>query len=156
MSESKAGIDLLLKGGRVIDPANHQDGIADVAIAGGRIVGVAEAIDASEAAHVIDTSGLLVTPGLLDIHIHAYVNRLSQDEGAFVGSLDADAHFLASGVTTGVDVGTAGADEIAHFRRTVIERATTRLFALVNISRPGMGDAEQTVANLDAEAAAEA
>ena len=156
MTDRSPNIDLLLKGGRVIDPANRQDGIADVAVSGDRILRVALAIDPSEAEQVIDASGLLVIPGLLDIHIHSYVNRLNQEEGAFVGSLDADAHFLASGVTTAVDVGTAGADEFAHFRRTVIERAKTRLLALVNICRPGMGDAEQEVENLDPAAAAEA
>ncbi|MBM3459324.1 MAG: amidohydrolase family protein, partial [Armatimonadetes bacterium] len=71
-------------------------------------------------------------------------------------SLDPDSHFLNSGVTTCVDVGTAGADEIEHFRRTVIERVQTRLLALVNIARPGMGDCEQTIANFDAEGAAQA
>jgi dihydroorotase len=148
--------DLLLRGGHVLDPANHRDGIADVAISDGRVARVDAAIDPTGARQVIDASGLLVTPGLLDIHCHAYVNRLHQENGAFLGSLNADAHFLSSGVTTAVDVGTAGADEIAHLRKSVIERSITRLFALVNISRPGMGDAEQTVANLDPEAAAQA
>lgn len=148
-------IDLLLKGGRVIDPANHLDGPADVALAGDRVLRVAPDIDPAEARHVIDVSGLVVTPGLLDIHLHAYVTRWEHSAGAWRGSLDPDHHFLASGVTTGVDVGTAGADEFQHFRETVIDTAITRVLALVNISRPGMGEAEQTVANLDPEAAAE-
>src|ERR671916_382858 len=132
-------IDLLLKGGRVVDPANGQDGIADVAIGGGRILRTAEDIDPTQARHVIDVSGLLVTPGLLDIHLHAYITRSEHQVGAWRGSLDPDNHFLSSGVTTGVDVGTAGADEFAHFRRTVIDRSITRILALVNIARPGMG-----------------
>ncbi len=149
-------IDLLFKGGRVIDPASHQDGIADVAIADGNILRTGPDIDPAEARSVIDASGLLVTPGLLDIHVHAYSTRLQHESGPWLGSLVADHHFLSSGVTTGVDVGTAGADEIAHFRRTVIDGAITRILALVNIARPGMGDAEQIVANLDVEAAARA
>ena len=68
----------------------------------------------------------------------------------------ADHHFLSSGSRPRVDVGNRGADEFEHFRRTVIDGSITRLLALVNISRPGMGDAEQVVANLDAEAAAQA
>src|SRR3712207_1315091 len=122
-------IDLLLRGGHVIDPANHRDGIADVAITDGRIVRTAPGIDPATARHVIDVSGLLVTPGLLDIHLHAYSTRADEGTGAWRGSLHPDHHFPAAGVTTGVDVGTAGADEIAHFRRTVIDRATTRLLA---------------------------
>lgn len=156
MTNPGPSIDLLLKGGRVLDPANHQDGLADIAIGGGRILRTAPAINPAEAEHVIDVSGLLVTPGLLDIHLHGYITRQDGDAGAFRGSLDPDHHFLSSGVTTGVDVGTAGADEIEHFRRTVIDGAITRILALVNISRPGMGDAEQVISNLDAEAAAEA
>jgi dihydroorotase len=156
LSDANPSIDLLLTGGRVLDPANHQDGIADVAVSDGRIVGTAGAIDPSTARHVIDVSGLLVTPGLLDIHLHAYVTRRAREDGAWRGSLDPDQHFLSSGVTTGVDVGTAGADEIEHFRRTVIDGAITRILALVNIARPGMGDPEQDIANLDAEAAARA
>jgi dihydroorotase len=149
-------IDLLLKGGRVLDPTHRQDGVADVAIGGGRILRTAPSIDPATARNVIDVSGLLVTPGLLDIHVHAYITRHEHESGPFRGSLDADHHFLSSGVTTCVDVGTAGADEIEHFRRTVIDSAVTRVLALVNISRPGMGDAEQTIGNLDPEAAAEA
>jgi dihydroorotase len=156
VNDTSPSIELLLKGGRVLDPANHQDGIADVAIADGRILRVAEAIDPAEARHVIDVSHLLVTPGLLDIHMHAYATRREHESGPWRGSLVADHHFLSSGVTTGVDVGTAGAAEIEHFRRSVIDGAITRILALVNIARPGMGDAEQIVANLDAEAAAQA
>ncbi len=156
MSDLNPTIDLLLKGGHVIDPANRVDGTADVALAGDRILRVAPGIDPAEARHVIDAAGLLVTPGLLDIHLHAYATRHELHPGTWRGSLDPDHHFLSSGVTTGVDVGTAGAEEIEHFRKTVIDHAITRILALVNISRPGMGDAEQTVANLDPEAAAEA
>jgi dihydroorotase len=149
-------IDLLLKGGRVVDPANGRDGVADVAIGGGRVLRIAEDINPAEARQVIDVSGLLVAPGLLDIHLHAYITRSEHQAGAWRGSLDPDVHFLSSGVTTGVDVGTAGADELAHFRRTVIDRAITRILALVNIARPGMGEAEQVITNFDVEAAAQA
>lgn len=149
-------IDLLLKGGHVLDPANHRDGVADVAIAGERILRVGVDINPAEARHVVDASGLLVTPGLLDIHLHAYTTRHEHHPGAWRGSLEPDHHFLSSGVTTCVDVGTAGADEFAHFRRTVIDTAITRVLALVNISRPGMGEAEQTISNFDVEAAAAA
>src|SRR6266850_8013130 len=63
---------LLLKGGHVIDPKNRIDAVRDVAIAGGRIARVAESIDGSLSRQVVDVSGLYVTPGLLDIHVHIY------------------------------------------------------------------------------------
>jgi len=64
--------DLLLKGGHVIDPKNRVDSVRDVAITGGRVARVAESIDASQSRQVVDVSGLYVTPGLLDIHVHIY------------------------------------------------------------------------------------
>ena len=104
----------------------------------------------------VDIAGLLVTPGLLDIHIHAYVDRLHKDNGSWMGSLNADAHFLKDGVTTAVDVGTAGCQEIEHFRRTVIEKMACRVLALVNIAAPGMGAVEQDISNFDVQGAASA
>ena len=69
---AQTNYDLLLQGGRVIDPKNSIDARMDVAIANGRIARVAAAIPASEARRVINVSGLLVTPGLIDIHVHVY------------------------------------------------------------------------------------
>src|SRR5947209_8314867 len=103
MSEQDRSIEILLKGGRVIDPANRIDSLADVGIADGKIVRVAPSIPETEARHVVDVTGYLVTPGLIDIHIHAYTNRLHGGEGFFRSSLNVDAHFLNSGVTTCVD-----------------------------------------------------
>jgi dihydroorotase len=156
MSACQNQFELLLKGGRVIDPANGIDRAADVAISGSRIAAVQPEIDPALASAAIDARGLVVTPGLIDIHVHAYIHRLNQERGYFLASLHADAHFLASGVTTVVDTGTAGADEMEHFHRTVIDRSLTRILAYVNISRPGMGDCEQTISNFDVDAAAAA
>lgn len=156
MSQSEVDFDLLVKGGWVIDPANGLNGAADVGITGGKIAEVGPDLNPARSRNAIDASGLLVTPGLLDIHLHAYVNRQDQSPESWMGSLHADAHFLSSGVTTGVDVGTAGANEITHFRRTVIDRSITRILALVNIAKQGMGDCEQTISNFDVEMAAAA
>ncbi len=145
--------DLVLKGGRVIDPKNNLDQVADVGIRDGKIAEVKVFIDRDQASHVVDVAEFIVTPGLIDIHVHAYTGRLNDGPGLFVASLNADAHFLNSGVTTCVDTGTAGADEIAHFRESVIEKATTRILAYVNISKPGMGTPEQTINNFDVDAA---
>lgn len=147
-------LEILLKGGHVIDPANDIDTICDVGILDGRIARVEENIATEEADRVIDVGNLVVTPGLLDIHVHAYHTR-AHSPGMFVGSLNADAHFLKEGVTTCVDTGTAGAEEFEHFRKTVIETSKTRILGFVNIAAPGMGDPEQVVANLNPQKAAE-
>lgn len=145
--------DLLLKGARVIDPANDLDQTTDLAIKDGKIANVNPSLDTTDADHTVDVSDYIVTPGLIDIHVHAYTGRLNQGPGLFTASLNADAHFLNAGVTTCVDTGTAGADEIAHFRESVIEKAVTRILAYVNISKPGMGAPEQTITNFDVDAA---
>ncbi|MDA1193328.1 MAG: amidohydrolase/deacetylase family metallohydrolase [Candidatus Poribacteria bacterium] len=143
-------LDLLLKGGHVLDPANRIDGTFDVGIRGDRIAAVAASIPSDSAEHVVDMTGLIVVPGLIDIHTHAYHTRHWG-----VGSLNADAHFLKEGVTTCVDTGTAGHDEFADFYENVMRASVTRILAYVNISAPGMGDPEQVVANLDPRKAAE-
>ena len=102
-------LEILLKGGHVLDPANDIDGIRDVGILDGRIARVEENIPTNDAQRVIDVDKLVVTPGLLDIHVHTYYTR-NRQPGTLVGSLVADAHFLKEGVTTCVDTGTAGAD----------------------------------------------
>jgi dihydroorotase len=142
--------DLLLKHGHTIDPLNHIDGLMDVAIAGGRIAAVAPDINPAQASQVVDVSGHYVTPGILDIHVHVYHTR--EPEGL---SVMADAHSFRSGVTTMVDVGTAGAKHFLHFKRTVIDRSKTRIFALINIVDLGMqGPFEQDVNTMDPELAA--
>ncbi len=142
--------DLLLTGGRVIDPAGDIDGPADVAVTSGKIAAVAPGIDPGLAAQVVDVSGRLVTPGLIDIHAHVY-----DTQNPNYLSVMADAHCLPSGVTTVVDPGTAGAAHFDHFRETVIEKAKTRILALVNIVRDGMlGDWEHDLEQMDPEIAA--
>lgn len=147
--------DLLLKGGRVIDPVNGVDGLREVGIADGKIAAVEANIPVENAAHVVDVSGLIVTPGLIDIHVHAYFTR-ALGEGLFDASLNPDAHFPLSGVTTCVDTGTAGCEEIDHFRQTVMARAKTRVLAYINIAAPGMGAPEQDIRTFDVASAARA
>ncbi len=148
-------LDLVLKGGRVIDPANGVDGLFDVGISDGKIARVEAQIPKDDAIRTVDASGLLVTPGLIDIHIHAYFTRLLGD-GLFLQSLNPDAHFPASGVTTCVDTGTAGYKEISHFRQTVMEKAKTRVLAYINIAAPGMGAPEQDIRTFDTDGASRA
>lgn len=142
--------DLLLKNGHVIDPLNGIDGVHDVAISGGQIAQVAADVDPALASKVVDVSGLYVTPGILDIHVHVYHTR--EPEGL---SVMADSHGFRSGVTTMVDTGTAGAKNFLHFKRTVIDLAKTRILAFVNIVDLGMlGDFEQDIRTMDPELAA--
>ena len=142
--------DLLLKNGHVIDPANQIDRVMDVAIAADSIAAVAEDIPSAQAAQTVDVAGCIVTPGLIDIHVHVYHTREPETL-----SVIADHHSFRSGVTTVVDTGTAGAKHFLHFKRTVIDRARTRIFAYINIVKSGMqGPFEQDVDEMDPELAA--
>jgi dihydroorotase len=85
--------DLLIRGGHVIDPANQRNAPFDVAISGGRIVAVAESIDPAQARAVIDATGQIVTPGLVDLHTHVYW-------GVTYWGIEADPVAARSGVTT--------------------------------------------------------
>jgi dihydroorotase len=142
--------DLLLKNGRTIDPLNGIDGRQDVAISDGKIAAVGEDLDPALAKQVVDVAGHYVTPGLIDIHVHVYHTR--EPEGL---SVMADSHSFRSGVTTMVDTGTAGAKHFLHFKRTVIDRARTRILAYINVVDLGMiGDFEQDINTMDPELAA--
>ncbi len=122
----------------------------DVAIADGKIAAVAPDINPASAKRVVDVTGLYVTPGILDIHVHVYHTR--EPEGL---SVMADSHSFRSGVTTMVDTGTAGARNFLHFKRTVIDLAKTRIFAYINIVDLGMtGPFEQDINTMDPELAA--
>lgn len=147
--------DLLLKGGQVIDPKNGRNSPMDVAIAGGRIARVAANIPASEARRVAQVSGLYVVPGLIDIHAHVYAGTGVKGVIAGDQSVYPDGFSFRTGVTTMVDAGSAGSRNFADFRQRVIERARTRVLALLNIAAGGMGpEGEDDPKLLDAAAAA--
>jgi dihydroorotase len=131
--------DLLLKGGHVIDPRNGVNGRMDVAVARGRIARVAPSIDPAQAARVADVSGLYVTPGLIDMHVHVYAG--TGLKGVYTGDLSVypDGFSFRTGVTTMVDAGTSGWRNFPDFRQRVIERAKTRVLAFLNIVGGGMG-----------------
>lgn len=136
---AQATWDLLLKGGRVIDAKNGIDAVRDVAIAGGRIARIGVELPAAQARRVADVSGLIVTPGLIDIHVHVYAG--TGIKRAYTGDLSVypDPLSFKAGVTTMVDAGSAGWRNFADFRQRVIDRAKTRVLALVNIVADGMG-----------------
>jgi dihydroorotase len=130
--------DLLLKGGRVVDPKNSIDELRDVAVKNGMIAAVTADIAAWKARTVVDVSGLVVTPGLVDIHVHVYSTTGVANAWAGDDSVRPDDFSFRTGVTTMADAGTAGWQNFGHFRQTVIDRARTRVFAFVNIARLGM------------------
>ena len=123
--------DLVVKNGRVIDPSQGLDGVRDVAFTGGRVAAVELDISSKEAREVVDAAGLVVTPGLIDLHVHVY-------PGVSHFGVDADYGNVSRGVTTAVDAGSSGAATFGAFRKYVLERADTRLYALLNISLTGM------------------
>jgi dihydroorotase len=123
--------ELLLKGGRVIDPSQSLNQVADVAIAGGKVAAIDRDIDAREAVRTVPVTDQIVTPGLIDIHVHGF-------EGISHWGVNLDQYCIARGVTTGVDAGTSGSDSFGGFRRLVIEPSRTRILAFLNISRVGL------------------
>lgn len=135
--------DMLLKNGHVIDPKNQIDEKMDVAIAGGRISAVARNIAPSQAKQVVDVSGLLVTPGIIDMHAHVFAGTVSDGDLSYgFGSLPADGFTFRVGVTTVVDAGCAGAANFAVFKKNIVERSRTRVLAFLNIGYEGMRGSE--------------
>ncbi|MDZ4802059.1 MAG: amidohydrolase/deacetylase family metallohydrolase [Bryobacteraceae bacterium] len=130
--------DLLLQGGHVVDAKNGIDAVRDVAISTGRIAAVEAKIDPALAAKVVDVSGLYVTPGLVDMHVHVFHTTLVPSAWAGDNSVQPDLISFRTGVTTMVDAGSAGYRNFPQFRATVIDRAQTRILAFVNISGYGM------------------
>jgi dihydroorotase len=130
--------DLVLKGGRVIDPRNDIDALMDVAVRGGTIAAVAPSIDAAQARRVIDAAGLYVTPGLVDLHTHVFHTTGVKDAWAGDNSIPPDALSFRTGVTTFADAGSSGWRNFETFRHTVIDRARTRVLAFINIAGLGM------------------
>jgi dihydroorotase len=123
--------DLLLTGGEVLDPSARLRGVMDVGIAGGKIVEVAPSLPENEARRTISAKGRLVTPGLIDIHAHVFVN--AHDMG---GHTD---HFCkASGVTTLCDAGSTGSATFAGLRHVLDHEVRTRVRAFVNLSAIGI------------------
>lgn len=151
--ENEQQYDLLLKGGRVIDPKNNLDGFRDVAIKGDRIAAIASEIPSTSAAMVLDVTGLIVSPGLVDIHVHVSRVGIPGTVSDRSPDLVPDHVFFGSGVTTVVDAGGTGWRSFPEFRSRVIDRSKTRVLAMLNITGLGMinYEAEQNLADLDPE-----
>ncbi len=132
-------IDLLLKGGHVIDPKNHLDSKMDLAIVNGKIAQVGPDIPTRNAKLVVDVTGMYVTPGLIDMHVHIFHGT---EPDAYIAngltSLPPDAFTFRAGVTTVVDAGSSGWRNFRLMKKQTIDRSQTRVLALLNIVGNGM------------------
>lgn len=156
MAAAQPRYDLLLKGGHVIDAKNNIDRVLDVAVANGKIARVGAEIPATDARKSVNVSGLYVTPGLIDIHVHAYAGTGRANSYAGDWGLYPDTYSFRTGVTTVCDAGTSGWRNFPDFKDRVIDRSKTRVLAWINIEAYGMENAavQQDPRNMDADAAA--
>jgi dihydroorotase len=122
---------LLLRGGRVVDPASNLDATADLLIEDGRIVALGQRFSTPSDTQVLDVTGQIVVPGLIDLHCHVYW-------GATMIGAEADTLCLPSGVTTAIDLGSAGADNFAGLRRFIVETATTQVLSFLHVASIGL------------------
>jgi dihydroorotase len=156
-ADAQPRYELVLKGGHVIDPRNQINVLMDVAVSDGKIAAVRTDINPAEARTVVDVSGLYVVPGLIDAHVHVFATTGMRDAWAGDNSVLPDGFSFRSGVTTMVDAGSSGWRNFEDFRNRVIDRARTRVFAMLNIVGLGMATdvPEQNVHDMDAKATAE-
>jgi len=120
-------LDVLIKGGTLVDPSRGLQARADLGLREGRVAQIDATIDPSRAARIIDATGQLVTPGLIDLHTHVYMKGASH--GAPLDSLS-----ITSGVTTWVSAGDAGTDDFAGMRRFANQHKLCRIHAFINFS----------------------
>ncbi len=132
--------DLVIKNGTVIDPGQGLHDKRDIAIAGGKIRAIEEYVSDSNTLDVIEADGLIVTPGLVDLHVHVWW-------GVAHLAVEADPSCVYRGVTTAIDAGSAGSNTIAGFHRYVMSEAKTRVLAFLHIS--GMGQLDNDIGELE-------
>lgn len=120
-------LDLIIKNGHIVDPANGIDGVGNVCVYNGRIV---EADQDAQAAHEIDATGLLVVPGLIDSHAHMFA------EGTDIG-IYPDAAYLPTGVTAAIDA-SAGASNYRLFRSSIVERSRVTIKSFLQVCSAGL------------------
>jgi dihydroorotase len=157
LASAQPRYDLLLQGGRVIDAKNGISAVRDVGIKDGKIAAVGEHLDVKDALKTVNVSGLLVSPGLVDIHVHVYAGTGERSSYAGDNSLYPDGYTFRIGVTTVADAGCAGWRNFEDFKQRVIDRSKTRVFAFLNIVGNGMRGAkyENNLEDMEAAPAAE-
>jgi dihydroorotase len=151
--------DLLIKGGRVLDPGQGLDGKMDIAVTGGKIAAIEADIPATEAKRVIEVRGdnRMVTPGLIDLHTHVAYGATTHGVG--MGCCDPDQVGVQAGVTTVLDCGSVGVANIGVLQAHVMPRAKTRIIPFVNVgsyahTMPGFAADYRTLDEIDEKALA--
>lgn len=149
--------DLLLKGGTVIDAKHQVNAVRDVAIKDGKVAALAENIAESRALKTVDVTGLIVTPGLIDLHGHVYRPTVGQEFGAGNNAVFPDPFSFRTGVTTFVDPGGSGWRNFEDMKKRVIDGSQTRVLAFINIVGRGSsgGKYEQDLADQEVKPTAE-
>lgn len=131
--------DIVIKNGTVVDPSQEMHAKKDIAVAGGKVRAIEDHISDKDTHDVIEAEGLIVTPGLVDLHVHVWW-------GVAHLAIEADSACVCRGVTTAIDAGSSGANTVAGFNRYVMEQAHTRVLAFLNIS--GMGQLDNEIGEL--------
>jgi dihydroorotase len=131
--------ELVLKGGRVVDPSTGLDGVLDIAVEQGAIARIAPDIAPTEATRVIEVAGKIVTPGLIDLHAHVLdgVNRTA---------VNPDLGGVLAGVTTIVDAGSSGSATFGAFPRHIIPRCHTEIVPFLHICQTGLATRPDIIA----------
>ena len=130
MAEGAARFDLVISGGRVVDPSTGRDGLFDVGVSGGRVAAVAPRLEAHSTTTVVDAAGAVVCPGLVDLHTHVF--------GWATGfGVDVDDAGVDAGVTTAVDMGSTGTWHFPILKAYVIDRALTDVVAFLMMGYVG-------------------
>ena len=148
---------IVIRGGQLIDPKNNINGPMDIAIRDGKIIKVAKNIDTAGAAQVVDARGMLVTPGLIDIHGHVFAGTKPDHylSDGFI-AVPPDGFTFRVGVTTIVDCGGAGWKSFPTFKQNIIDQSATRVLSFLNIVGEGMrgGAYEQDTNDMDSRLSA--
>jgi dihydroorotase len=131
--------DLVLKGGSVIDPSQGLSGINDIAIQKGAIAQIAPAIPREEARRIIEATGLIVTPGLIDLHAHVF-------EGFTRFGVNPDMAGVHAGVTTIVDAGSSGSATFEGFTRYILPHCHTEIIPFLHICQTGLATLPDIIA----------
>ena len=124
-------LDILLKGGQIIDPSQGIHETLDVGVKNGKIAILQKEITEDRARKTLELKGKIVTPGLIDLHTHVYWKGNSS-------AVEPDGLARRSGVTTLVDAGSAGAGNFAGFKEYVVNSSRSRILSFLNISYTGM------------------
>lgn len=144
--------DMLIKGGHIIDPVNNIDQVMDLAIKGNKIAAIEKEISANQAKKVVDASGLIVSPGLIDMHTHNFYGTVHNRYLAnSFSAVPPDGFTFRSGVTTVVDAGSPGWRNFELYKSQIIDPSKTRVLCFLNIVGAGMsgGHREQHIDDMN-------